>query len=65
MASDNDQKLDELRRKLGVQEDELKRSLERLELAEAKLKEIEEDLQTVGENMKTLETPAEKAFVSF
>merc|ERR1712154_688888 len=29
MASDNEQKLDELTRKLGVQEDELKRSNER------------------------------------
>merc|ERR1712049_17007 len=61
MASDNEQKLDELSRKLGVQEDELKRSLERAEMAEAKLKGIEEELQMVGENMKTLETSAEKA----
>merc|ERR1711922_69092 len=34
MASDNEQKLDELSRKLGVQEDELKRSLERADMAE-------------------------------
>merc|ERR1712083_1027301 len=61
MASDNEQKLDELSRKLGVQEDELKRSLERAEMAENKLKGIEEELQMVGENMKTLETSAEKA----
>merc|ERR1712053_69309 len=61
MASDNEQKLDELSRKLGVQEDELKRSLERAEMAEAKLKGIEEELQMVGESMKTLETSAEKA----
>merc|ERR1711902_429018 len=33
MASDNEQKLDELTRKLGVQEDELRRALERAELA--------------------------------
>merc|ERR1712152_49298 len=38
MASDNEQKLDELTRKLGVQEDELRRALERAELAENKLK---------------------------
>ena len=31
-----------------MQEDELKRSVERAELAEAKLKGIEEELQTVG-----------------
>jgi len=61
MASDNEQKLDELSRKLGVQEDELKRAVERAEIAEAKLKGIEEELQLVGENMKTLETSAEKA----
>merc|ERR1712012_852009 len=45
MASDNEQKLDELTRKLGVQEDELRRALERAELAENKLKSIEEELQ--------------------
>merc|ERR1711944_343966 len=57
MASDNEQKLDELSRKLGVQEAEL----ERAELAEKNLKDIEEELETVGENMKQLETSAEKA----
>merc|ERR1712066_213169 len=41
MASDNEQKLDELTRKLGVQEEELKRAIERAELAESKLKGIE------------------------
>merc|ERR1712059_26261 len=61
MASDNEQKLDELNRKLGVQEEELKRAVERAELAENKLKGIEEELQTVGENMKSLEKSAEKA----
>merc|ERR1712228_772996 len=61
MASDNEQKLDELSRKLGVQEDELKRAIDRVELAETKLKGIEEELQTVGENMKSLEKSAEKA----
>merc|ERR1719450_453974 len=39
MAVDNEQKLDELSRKLGVQEAELKRGLERAELAEKKLVE--------------------------
>merc|ERR1719225_1946225 len=61
MASDNEQKLDELTRKLGVQEEELKRAIERAELAEGKLKSIEEELQMVGENMKQLELSAEKA----
>merc|ERR1711972_58170 len=53
MASDNGQKL-------GVQEAELKRA-ERAEMAEAKLKGIEEELETVGDNMKQLEKSAEKA----
>merc|ERR1711892_444714 len=61
MATDNEQKLDELSRKLGVQEAELKRGLERAELAETNLKGIEEELESVGENMKQLETSAEKA----
>merc|ERR1712038_2128494 len=61
MAVDNEQKLDELSRKLGVQESELKRGLERAELAEKSLKSIEEELETVGENMKQLEKSAEKA----
>merc|ERR1719206_84472 len=55
MAVDNEQKLDEMSRKLGVQEAELKRGLERAEIAEKKLKEIEEELEAVGENMKQLE----------
>merc|ERR1712013_772875 len=45
MAVDNEQKLDELSRKLGVQEAELKRGLERAELAEKNLKGIEEELE--------------------
>merc|ERR1712126_351259 len=61
MAVDNEQKLDELSRKLGVQEAELKRGLERAELAESNLKKIEEELETVGENMKQPEKSAEKA----
>jgi len=61
MASDNEQKLDELNRKLGVQEEELRRAIDRAELAEKNLKGIEEELQMVGENMKQLELSAEKA----
>lgn len=61
MASDNEQKLDELSRKLGVQEEECKRSTDRAELAESKLKDVEVELESVGENMKQLEISAEKA----
>merc|ERR1711923_30224 len=49
MAGDNENKLDELTRKLGVQEEELKLAIDRAELAEHKLATIEEELQTVGE----------------
>merc|ERR1712222_85267 len=38
-----------------------KRGLERAELAEKNLKSIEEELETMGENMKQLEKSAEKA----
>merc|ERR1711890_220531 len=61
LASDNDQKLDELSRKRGVQEDELKRAIDRAELAEKKLKGVEDELSSIGENMKSLEQSAEKA----
>jgi len=61
LASDNDQKLDELSRKFGVQEDELKRAIDRAELAEKNLKGVEDELNSVGENMKSLEKSAEKA----
>merc|ERR1712152_131399 len=49
MAVDNEQKLDELSRKLGVQESELKRGLERAELAEKNLKSIEKQLEKSAE----------------
>ena len=51
MAGDNENKLDELTRKLGVQEEELKIAIDRAELAERKLNTIEEELQTVGEKL--------------
>merc|ERR1712142_457441 len=61
MAVDNEQKLDEISRKLGVQETELKRGLDRAEVAEKKLKGIEDELTTVGDHMKKLEESATKA----
>merc|ERR1711962_746681 len=45
----------------GVQEAELKRGIERAELAEKNLKGVEDELESVGENMKTLEKSSEKA----
>jgi chromosome segregation ATPase len=61
MADDSETKLDELSRKLGAQEAELKRGLDRAETAEKNLKTVEEELETVGDNMKQLEKSAEKA----
>ena len=61
MASDSEQKLDEMTRRLGVQEDECKRSIERAEASESKIVQLEEELAAVGENMKQLEISAEKA----
>merc|ERR1712024_60215 len=52
---------DENTRKLGVQEEECRRALERAELAENKLRDVEQELEAVGENMKQLEISAEKA----
>merc|ERR1712080_363036 len=50
-----------LARKLGVQEDELKRAIDRAELAEKNLKNVDDELSSIGENMKSLENSAEKA----
>ena len=46
---------------MGVQEDELKRAIDRAECAEKKLKGIEEELLMVGDNMKQLKKSAENA----
>lgn len=61
MVSDSEKKLDEISRRLGVMEDELRRSMERAEIAENKLISIEDELRAVGENMKQLEVSEEKA----
>ena len=61
IVSDSEIKLDEITRRLGVMEDELKRALERADIAEGKLAKIEEELKNVGENMKCLEVSEEKA----
>ena len=43
-----------IHRKLGVQEEELKRAIERAELAESKLKGIEEELQLVSHTLHNI-----------
>ena len=44
-----------------LEEDELERANERADLAENKLKGVEEELESVGQTTKSLETSAEKA----
>ena len=61
MAEDSEKKLDEISRRLGVMEEELKRALERAQIAEKTNVNLEEQLKAVGENMKQLEVSEEKA----
>jgi len=61
MWQDADKKFDEIRRRLGVMEEELKRAIEKAENADKRNKEIDEELRVVGENMKQLEVAEEKA----
>ena len=61
MHEDGDRKYVEIARRDGIMEEELKRALERAALAEDKNFEIEEQLRSVGENMKSLEVAEEKA----
>merc|ERR1712076_367308 len=55
---DNEVTIEELDKNLRAT---VKRAVERAELAEKNLKGIEEELETVGDNMKQLEKSAEKA----
>ena len=61
IVADSEKKLDEITRRSGVMEDELKRALDRAELAESKLVNVENELRNIGENMKQLEVSEEKA----
>ena len=61
MHEDGDRKYVEIARRFGIMEEELKRALERAAMAEDKNFEIEEQLRSVGENMKQLEVAEEKA----
>merc|ERR1711935_1094843 len=55
MAHDNEQKLDELSRKLGVQEAELKRGLERADLAEKSAEKALEREEKLVEKIYSLQ----------
>merc|ERR1712106_966408 len=58
----NDEKeIDEISRRLGVMEEELKRAEERADNCHRKVASIDDELKIVGENMKQLEVEEEKA----
>ena len=44
-----------------MMEDELKRTDERVKIAETRVVDVESELQNIGENQKTLEVSEEKA----
>ena len=52
LGNDSEKKLEEMTRRLGVMEDELKRTEERAGAAEETIGHLEGELKSVGENMK-------------
>merc|ERR1711994_8529 len=58
---DSQKKYEEMFRRLGVMEEELKRAEDRANTCQKKLENIDEELKLVGENMKQLEVAEEKA----
>lgn len=61
LGNDSETKLEEMSRRLGVMEDELRRTKERATMAEETIGHLEGELKAVGENMKALEVSEEKA----
>lgn len=61
MQADAEKKYDEISRRLGVMEEELKRAEERASNSQRKIETIDDELKVVGENMKQLEVAEEKA----
>merc|ERR1712059_117042 len=61
MLIDSEKKYDELSRRLGIIQEELKRTEERADMSQKKLDGIDEELKVVGENMKALEVSEEKS----
>merc|ERR1712243_544274 len=55
MAADNEQKLDEITRKLGVQEDESKRALERAEQATEREEKLKDKILNLMDRFKVAE----------
>lgn len=58
---DGQHKLEELSRRFGVLEEDLRRSTERADHADQKVVDLENELKMIGENMKSLEVAEEKA----
>jgi len=63
MLADSEKKYEEIFRRLGVMEEELKRAVERADNCQKKVESIDEELKVVGENMKQLEVAEEKALI--
>merc|ERR1740137_73925 len=63
MLADSEKKYDEIFRRLGVMEEELKRSEDRADNCQKKVSSIDDELKVVGENMKHLEVAEEKALI--
>merc|ERR1712130_1062443 len=61
MASESEKKFDEISRRLGVVQEELKKAEERADSNQKKVDSIDEELKVVGENMKALEVAEGKA----
>merc|ERR1711953_546942 len=61
ILGDSQKKYEEMFRRLGVMEEELKRAEERADTCQRKLQNIDDQLKLVGENMKQLEVAEEKA----
>ena len=61
MVEESDIKYDEVARKLAMVEGDLERAEERAEGGESKIVDLEEELKSIGENLKALEVAEEKA----
>ena len=61
LGNDSEKKLEEMSRRLGIMEDELRRTEERAAMADDTIQDLEGELRAVGENMIALEISEEKA----
>ena len=61
MLEESERKFEDISRKLATLEGELDRSNERADMGENKIKNLEEELKVVGQNLQCLEVSEEKA----